>query len=205
MRLDKIPPMLLFERSADEILSAAITAFFSYQAPFPPNEAEFNILGHDAMPPTLYSQAWRLEPQEIWLAHRLGTIYHGVNAKGEFSSAGAAAILVTNLHVRLMLGIGTYTKSAATRGAPSEGTHLEKFALRFVELTSIGAGDLLVLEHWKMGKMVLKIPWARSFAALIAGLRATANNPKMLENSVVDVRVMPRLEKGSILEVERKR
>ncbi len=208
MRLDKLPPVGSFERSRDEVLSERITAFFLGHADFPVNEAEFTIFGHESMPPTVYNVAWHLEPSELWFAHRVGTIYHGVNALGEFSSAGAAAILVTDKFVRLMIGAGSYTKSGATRGAPSEGTHLEKYAFRFVELKSIGAGDLLILEHWKLGKFYLKIPWARSFAALIAGLRATAKNPQMLENSVVNLRETKRLEQPRqvyILEVERKR
>ena len=56
---------------------------------------------------------------------------------------------------------------------------------RFVELTSIGAGDVLILEHWKLGKFFLKISWARSLAALISGLRANAKSPKILENGVI--------------------
>ncbi len=191
MRLDKLPANP--ERSADELLAAAIVSFFSSDTAFPDNEAGFCILGHDAMPPTVYGLAWKLEPREIWLAHRVGTIYHGVNTNGEFFSAGAAAILVTDRHVRLMLGAGTYTKSSAIRGQPSVGTHLEKYVFRFVEFSSLGAGDLLVLEHWKLGKFYLKIPWARSFAALISGLRASVLQPKILENSVVQIKTQKSL------------
>ncbi len=196
MRLDKLPPN--FDRSADELLAAAIVGFFSSDTTFPPNEADFCISGHDAMPPTVYDVAWKLEPNEIWLAHRVGTIYHGVNAKGEFASAGAAAILVTDRHVRLMLGAGVYGKS----------THLEKQIFRFVEISSLGAGDVLILEHWKLGKFFLKIPWARSFAALISGLRASVQQPKILENSVVQtnspkVLAVPRV--SPVLEVQGKK
>lgn len=204
MRLDKLPPVGHAQRSADEQLSEQITAYFLGQTHFPENEAEISIVGHDAMPPTVYGVAWKLEPNENWLAHRVGTIYYGVNSIGEFSSAGASAILITNTHVRLMLGAGTYNKSYATRGSPSEGTHLEKHVFRFVEFSSLGAGDLLILEHWKLGRLHLKIPWARSLAALIAGLRATAKQPKILEDSVVHLRPTPRLEpvqKAAILEV----
>jgi hypothetical protein len=193
MRLDKLPAVGHAQRSKDERLSEAITAFFLGQAAFPSNEAEISIVGHETMPPTVYNVAWRLEPSENWYAHRVGTIYHGVNAIGEFSSAGAAAILITNQHIRLMIGTGVYQKSSATRGKPSEGTHLEKHTFLFAELSSIGAGDVLILEHWKLGKFFLKISWARSIAALISGLRATAQKPKVLEDGVVNLQSEKRI------------
>jgi hypothetical protein len=200
MRLDKLPPVGHFERSLDELLSESITAYFLGTREFPENQAEIRIFGHETMPPTVYDVAWKLEPSELWLAHRVGTIYHDVNAKGEFVSAGAAAILVTDQHLRLMIGTGVYNKSSAVRGKPSEGTHLEKHVFRFIELSSIGAGDVLIVEHWKLGKFFLKIPWARSFAALISGLRANAKSPKMLTDSVVNLRSENRL--GSTREVQ---
>jgi hypothetical protein len=196
VRLDKLPPVGHAERSKDERLSEAIAAYFFQAAPFPENEAELTITGHSAMPPTVYGLAWSLEPSELWFGHRLGTIYHGVNQNGEFASAGAAAILVTSHGVRLMLGAGEYNKSYAARGKPGSGTHLERHFFRYVELTSLGVGDLLIVGHWSLGKLHLKIPWARSIAALIAGLKAQANQPKALEDSVVQVRVQRRLETG---------
>ncbi|MEY4529649.1 MAG: hypothetical protein RLZZ156_370, partial [Deinococcota bacterium] len=102
-------------------------------------------------------------------------------------------ILVTNQYLRLMIGAGVYQKSLAVRGKPSQGTHLEKYVWRFIEISSIGAGDVLILEHWKLGKFFLKIPWARSFAALISGLRANAKSPKILEDGVVNLRPENRL------------
>jgi hypothetical protein len=203
VRLDKLPPTGYKERSADERLSEAITAYFLGAAAFPRNDAELEIVGHGAMPPTVYGLAWSLAPNELWFGHRLGTVYHGVNPKGEFSSAGAAALLVTSTGVRLMLGTGEYNRAYAAQAKPSSGTHLERHLFRFVELTSLGAGDLLILEHWSMGKLHLKIPWARSVAALIAGLKATAQPPKALEDSVVQVRQTKRLESGknTMLEV----
>jgi hypothetical protein len=207
MRLDKLPAIGHAERSADELLCEAITNFFLGNTEFPVNQAEINFFGHDAMPPTVYGQAWKLEPKELWMAHRLGTIYHAVNSKGEFSSAGAAAILVTDQHVRLMIGTGVYKKSTAVRGTPSQGTQLEKHFLRFVELSSIGAGDVLILTHWKLGQFFLKIPWARSLAALIAGLKANAKAPKVLEDSVVNLRPENRLgvaREAQILDVQGK-
>ncbi len=200
MRLDKLPPVGHFERSQDEILSQSITAYFLGRCEFPNNQAEISILGHETMPPTVYDLAWKLEPSENWFAHRLGTIYHDVNAKGEFVSAGAAAILVTDRHVRLMVGAGVYNKSLAVRGSRSEGTHLEKYVFRFIELASIAAGDVLILEHWKLGKFFLKIPWARSLAALISGLRVNAKSPKILENSVITSAQKNRL--GSVRTVQ---
>ncbi|MFN3265841.1 MAG: hypothetical protein ACK41E_03280 [Deinococcales bacterium] len=202
MRLDKLPPVAAAERSADERLAEAITAYFLSAAPFPENNAELDILGHSALPPTVYGVAWSLEPSEVWFVHKLGTIYHGVNQKGEFASAGAAALLVTNLGVRLMLGAGSYNLGYAVRGAPSQGTHLERQQLRYVELKSLGAGDLLILEHWKLGKLHLKIPWARSIAALIAGQKAQSLTPKVLEESVVQVRNQKRLEEPKVMVFE---
>jgi hypothetical protein len=206
VRLDKLPLSGYKERSADERLSEALTAYFLGAAPFPENDAELEILGHAAMPPTVYGMAWLLAPNELWFGHRLGTVYHGVNAKGEFSSAGAAALLVTSHGVRLMLGAGEYNRAYALHSKPSSGTHLERHFFRFVELTSLGAGDLLIVQHWSLGKLHLKIPWARSMAALIAGLKATAQNPKALEDSVVQVRQPKRLEpaKNTMLEVQPK-
>jgi hypothetical protein len=206
VRLDKLPPVGHTERSKDERLSEAITAHFFGAVPFPQNDAELEIAGHHTMPPTVYGLAWSLEPNERWFGHRLGTIYHGVNHLGEFSSAGAAALLITSHGVRLMVGAGEYNRSYAVRGKPSSGTHLEKHLVRFVELTSLGAGDLLILEHWSLGKLHLKIPWARSIAALIAGLKAQAKQPKMLQNSVVEVHSQKQLEssKPKILEVSAK-
>jgi hypothetical protein len=41
---------------------------------------------------------------------------------------------------------------------------------------------------------VLRVPWARSLAALIAGLRATERQPAALETGVVTPRRQSRLE-----------
>jgi hypothetical protein len=206
VRLDKLPLVGHAERLSDERLSEAIVAYFLDLVPFPQNDAEISIVGHSAMPPTVYGRAWSLEPSERWFVHRLGTVYHGVNPKGEFSSAGAAAMLVTSHGVRLMLGMGVYNKSYAARGKPLGGTHLDRYFFRFVELTSLGAGDLLILEPWSLGKLHLKISWARSVAALIAGLKAQAKQPQALEDSVVQHRPQKRLESNhnKVLEVQSK-
>jgi hypothetical protein len=195
MHLKKLPPASTLERSADERLAAAITAHFLEGAAFP-LEHGF-ALAHDAPPPTVYGRAWRLERGEDWCAHALGTVYHEVSEGGEFSTAGAAAVLVTRRYLRLMLGAGGPRRPqgyAARRGTPTDGTRLDGLVWRFVELGNIGAGDLLVLHHWKLGRLVLRVPWARSIAALIAGLRATEKKPAALEDSVVHQRAQARLE-----------
>jgi hypothetical protein len=212
VRLDRLPDVGHFERSRDERLAERITAHFALGEPFPSNEAGLSIEGFDAMPPTVYGFAWQLEAFETWHAHQLGTIFHGVNDQGEFRSAGSAAILVTNRYVRLMLGQGGPGKPSGTflktRGdTHAEGTKLERNAYRYIELTSLGAGDLLVLEHWKVGKLHLRFPWSRSLGAMIAGFKATAQNHKAIENSVVNLRETKRLEVGKsvpVLEVKRK-
>jgi hypothetical protein len=195
MHLKRLPPASALERSEDERLADAITAHFLGGAPFP-NEHGF-ALSHDAPPPTVYGRAWRLEPGEEWCAHVLGTVYYAVSETGEFHTAGAAAVLVTHRHLRLMLGAGGPGKpqgALARRGAPSEGTRLDHLVWRFNELSNLGAGDLLILHHWKLGRLVLRVPWARSIAALIAGLRAVERQPHALEDGVVTPRAQRRLE-----------
>ncbi len=212
MRLDRLPDVGHFERSRDERLAERITAHFALNMEFPENDAGFSLAGFEAMPPTVYGFAWQLEPGETWHAHQIGTIFHGVNDIGEFHTAGAAAILVTNRHVRLMIGQGgpgkpngVFLKAQSNKHA--DGTTLERSAYRYVELTSLGVGDLLVLEHWKVGKLHLRFPWSRSLAAMIAGFKANARNPRALENSVVNLRENKRLEAVKdvlMLEVELK-
>ena len=190
MHLRQLPTASSAERSADEQLADQITAHFLGQGAFP--ELHGFALSHDAPPPTVYGQAWRLEWSEDWCAHALGTVYYDVSASGEFSTAGAAALLVTPRFVRLMLGAGGPRKPSgiikATRGKPSEATYLEGLVWRFVELSDLGAGDLLILHHWQYKRLVLRVPWARSLAALIAGLRSTERQPAAIENGVVTPR-----------------
>jgi hypothetical protein len=196
MHLRQLPAASRAERSADEQLAGEITAYFLGQAPFP--ERHGFALFHDAPPPTVYAQAWRLEWQEDWCAHALGVVYYDVSPSGEFSTAGAAALLVTQRFVRLMLGAGGPKKPQgivnATRGNPTESTHLEGLVWRFKELSDLGAGDLLILHHWQYKRLVLRLPWARSMAALIAGLRATERQPTALETGVVTPRRQGKLE-----------
>ncbi len=210
MHLRQLPAASSAQRSADEQLAGEITAYFLGQAPFP--ERHGFALFHDAPPPTVYGQAWRLEWQEDWCAHALGVVYYDVSTSGEFSTAGAAALLVTQRFVRLMLGAGGPKKPQgiinATRGGTSEATRLEGLRWRFVELSDLGAGDLLVLHHWQYKRINLRVPWARSMAALIAGLRATERQPKAIENGVITPRRQGRLESPQavkpILEVKKK-
>lgn len=190
MHLRQLPAASSVERSADEQLAGEITAYFLGQAAFPKRHGF--ALVHDAPPPTVYGRAWRLEWGEDWCAHALGTVYYDVSPSGEFSTAGAAALLVTKRFVRLMLGAGGPKKPSgiikATRGKISESTHLEGLVWRFVELSDLGAGDLLILHHWQHKRLVLRVPWARSLAALIAGLRAIERQPAALETGVVTPR-----------------
>jgi hypothetical protein len=196
MHLRKLTPVSEPERSRDEWLAERITAHFVAGAPFP-NQHGF-ALEHDAPPPTVYGRAWRLEWGEDWCAHQLGSIFYDVSEIGEFSTAGAAAILVTRRYLRLMLGAGGPGKPQgfmlASRGEAHEGTHLDGLVWRFVELNDIGAGDLLILHHWKLKRLVLRVPWARSLAALIAGLKASERQPNALEDGVVTLRDRARLE-----------
>jgi hypothetical protein len=198
MQIRKLPPTTASERSKDEALAERITAFFVGAGSFPVEHGF--ALSHDGPPPTVYGKAWQLEWTEDWCVHGLGTVYYDVSTTGDFSTAGAAAILVTRKFVRLMLGAGGPGKPQgfmlATKGDGSDSTHLDQLIWRFVELSDIGAGDLLVLHHWKLKRLVLRVPWARSIAALIAGLRATERQPNALENGVVNLRNQARLEEA---------
>jgi hypothetical protein len=180
--------------SRDEMLAEAITAHF-LGAAWPDDlahEAHIARFGHNAPPPTPYGAPWPLEPGEEWLAHGLGTFFFGLEARGEFKRAGAAAILVTTRGVRLVLGTGGPQKpsgwllaSKGDRSAPK--ARLEPYTFRFLELTEIGAGDLMFLHVWRLEPLVLRVPWPRSIAALISGLRAIEKQPHALENGTVTV------------------
>jgi hypothetical protein len=177
--------------SKDEALAARITAHFAIGAPWPDNEARIVRFGHATAPPTPYAAPWLLEPEEHWLAHGIGTYFYGLEARGDFAKAGAAALLVTTRGMQLQLGAGGPDRPRgwllASRGdkhAPH--SHLERYQFRFVELTEIGAGDLLLLHFWKLEPLVLRLPWPRSTAALISGLRLLEQHPKALEHDVVN-------------------
>lgn len=193
MTLRRLPEHAL-AASRDEALAEAITAHFG-GADWPEDlarEAHIARFGHEARAPMPYGTPWGLTEGERWLAHGLGTFFFGLEARGEFKRAGAAAILVTTHGLRLVLGTGGPEKptgwALAARGqerAPSG--HLEPYHFRFVELTEIGAGDLIFLHFWRLEPLVLRAPWPRSLAALIAGLRALHERPNALENGTVTV------------------
>jgi hypothetical protein len=180
-------------RSRDEILAEQITNHFLVGAPFPENDAHISRMGFVSRPPTPYQHPWSLEEGEVWLAHGLGTYFYQLQAQGDFKQAGAAAILVTDRAVRLLLGISSVEKpigiSHKSRGEKhAANSHFEAKTWRYLELTEIGAGDLLLLKHWKLEPVILRVPWARSLAAMISGLRLIAKQPLALENSVIDSR-----------------
>ena len=180
------------QASKDETLADHITAHFALGAPWPDNEAHIARYGHTAPAPTPYGQPWLLSDNEYWLAHGLGTYFYGLEARGEFSKAGAAAILVTTHGLRLLLGSGGPDKprgwllaSRSDKHAPE--SRLEPYEFRYVELTEIGAGDLMLLHFWKLEPLILRVPWPRSTAALITGMRMIAQQPKALEHGVVNM------------------
>jgi hypothetical protein len=180
-------------RSQDELLAEQITAHFLTGATFPENDANISRYGHTSRPPTPYQHPWTLEEDEVWLVHGLGTYFYRLEARGDFKQAGAAAILVTDRAIRLLLGISSVEKpigiSHKSRGEThAANSHLEAKQWRFLEISEIGAGDLLLLKHWKLEPIILRVPWARSLGAMISGLRMIAKHPLALENSVIDSR-----------------
>lgn len=180
--------------SRDEQLSEAITAYFAGQSPWPTElalEAHISIMGFQAAPPAPYGTPWSLEPDERWLAHGLGTYFFGLEARGEFKRAGATALLVTNRGLRLLLGNGGPEKPSGWLLAARGGTHapesrLEPYRFGFRELQDIGSGDLLLLRFWRLEALVLRVPWPRSTAALISGLRARERQPQAIGFSTVE-------------------
>lgn len=182
-------------RNQDELLAEQITAHFLTGTAFPENDAHISRYGHTARPPTPYQHPWTLEEEEeVWLAHGLGTYFYRLEARGDFKQAGAAAILVTDRAVRLLLGISSVEKptglSHRSRGDKhAANSHFEAKHWRFLEVTEIGAGDLLLLKHWKLEPIILRVPWARSLGALISGLRMISKQPLALENRVIDGRL----------------
>ena len=87
-------------------------------------------------------------------------------------------------------------------------SHFEAKRWRYLEITQIGVGDLLLLKHWKLEPVILRVPWARSLGAMISGMRLIEQKPLALEDSVVNSRKptqSKKLENASklVLEVER--
>jgi hypothetical protein len=180
-------------RNQDESLAQQITTHFLTGAAFPENDAHISRSGFVSRPPTPYQQPWSLEDGEVWLAHGLGTYFFQLQARGDFKQAGAAAILITDRAVRLLLGVSSVEKPTAispkSRGEKHiPNSHFEARTWRFLELSEIGAGDLLLLKHWKLEPVILRVPWARSLAAMISGLRLIAKQPLALEDGVIDSR-----------------
>ncbi len=180
-------------RNQDEILATQITNHFLTGAAFPENDAHISRIGFASRAPTPYQHSWSLEEGEVWLAHGLGTYFYQLQAKGDFKQAGAAAILITNRNVRLLLGISSVPKPTGiapkSRGEKhAANSHFEVKTWRYLEISEIGAGDLLLLKHWKLEPIILRVPWARSLAAMISGLRLIAKHPLALEDGVIDSR-----------------
>jgi hypothetical protein len=178
-------------RSQDEMLAEQITNHFLTDAPFPDNDAHISRMGFASRPPTPYQHPWSLEEDEVWLAHGLGTYFYQLQARGDFKQAGAAAILITNRNLRLLLGISSVEKPSGinhkSRGEKHvANSHFEAKTWRYLELIEIGAGDLLLLKHWKLEPVILRVPWARSLGAMISGLRLIAKQPLALEDRVID-------------------
>jgi hypothetical protein len=178
-------------RSQDESLAEQITNHFLTGTAFPENDAHISRYGFASRPPTPYQHPWSLEDGEMWMAHGLGTYFYRLESRGDFKQAGAAAILITDRAVRLLQGVssvekpvGIAAKSRGEKHAPN--SHFEVRTWRFLELTEIGTGDLLLLKHWKLEPVILRVPWARSLGAMISGLRWIAKHPLALENSVIE-------------------
>jgi hypothetical protein len=187
-------------RNQDEILATQITNHFLTGTPFPENDAHISRTGFVSRPPTPYQHSWSLEEDEVWLAHGLGTYFFQLQSRGDFKQAGAAAILITDRAVRLLLGVSSVEKptgiSHKSRGEKhASNSHFEAKTWRYLEITEIGAGDLLLLKHWKLEPVVLRVPWARSLGAMISGLRFIAKQPLALENSVIDSSRHARVQK----------
>ena len=189
-----------FARSQDELLSERITAHFLANEAFPENDAHISRFGFTSQAPTPYQHPWQLEEGEQWLAHGLGTYFYQLEARGDFKQAGAAAVLITDRAVRLLLGIssvekpiGIAPKSRGEKHTPN--SHFEAKRWRYLEITQIGAGDLLLLKQWKLEPVILRVPWARSLAAMISGLRFIAKHPLALEDGVIESRKPPQAEK----------
>jgi hypothetical protein len=203
-------------RNQDEILATQITNHFFTGAAFPENDAHISRIGFVSKPPTPYQHPWLLEEDEVWLAHGLGTYFYQLQSRGDFKQAGAAAILITNRNVRLLLGISSVEKPTGIapklRGEKhAANSHFEVKTWRYLEITDIGAGDLLLLKHWKLEPVILRVPWARSLGAMTSGLRLIAKQPLALEDRVIDSRkpafAVRKLEDSSklILEVNGKK
>ena len=180
------------QSSRDEDLAARIVAHFAHGAPFPEGEAGISRFGHSAPVPTPFALPWSLEPNETWLAHQFGTFFFGLESRGDFRKAGAAALLLTSHGLRLMLGTGGPDRpkgwTQATRGeihAPA--SRIETYQFRLIELEEIGAADLMYLRFWRLEQLVLRVQWARSLTAMTSGLKLLEKQALALENGVINI------------------
>jgi hypothetical protein len=206
--MDALLPLPSYQpQSRDERLAQAVAAHFVYGSTFP-HEAGLARYGHPGSPPTPYGQAWALGEGEHWLAHALGSFYYGLerplgpNAapsgpgrSKDFSKAGAAAVLITDQCLHLMLAGGGPTRpnagyglSPAKRGDQSTpASRLQQFRVRYLEVQQIGSGDVLFLSIWGFQPMVLRVLLPRTFAAFITGMKATVAQEKALGSGAVTV------------------
>jgi hypothetical protein len=180
------------QTSRDEQLAARIAAHFAHGEPFPEGEAGISKYGHTAPVPTPFALPWALEPNETWLAHQFGTFFFGLESRGDFRKAGAAALLLTSHGIRLMLGSGGPERPKGWTHAQRGDIHapaskIETYQFRFIELEEVGAADLLYLRFWRLEPLVLRIGWARSLSAMITGLKRLERQAPALENSVINV------------------
>ena len=180
------------QTSRDEQLAAKIAAHFALGQAFPNGEAGISRFGHSAPVPTPFALPWSLEPNERWLAHQFGTFFFGLESRGDFRKAGAAALLLTSDGIRLMLGSGGPERpkgwTQAQRGdihAPA--SKIETYQFRFIELEEVGAAELLYLRFWRLEPLVLRIGWSRSLSAMIGGLKLLERQAPALENGVVNI------------------
>jgi hypothetical protein len=180
------------QTSRDEALAVKIMAHFAYGEAFPEGEAGISRFGHTAPVPNPFALPWSLEPNETWLAHQFGTFFFGLETRGDFRRAGAAALLLTSHGIRLMLSTGGPERpkgwTHAKRGdihAPA--SRIETYQFRLIELEEIGAADLMYLRFWRLEQLVLRVQWARSLSATIAGLKLLEKQAPTLENSVVNI------------------
>jgi hypothetical protein len=180
------------QASRDEQLAAKIMAHFAYGEAFPEGEAGISRFGHTAAVPTPFALPWVLEPNETWLAHQFGTFFFGLESRGDFRKAGAAALLLTSHGLRLMLGTGGPERpkgwTQAQRGEiHAAASKIQTHQFRLIELEEVGAADLLYLRFWRLEALVLRIGWARSLSAMITGLKVLEKQAPALEDSVVNV------------------
>ncbi len=160
----------------DAALAARVIGHFLDKRPFPDGEAGMRLAGHTSSAPTSYGVAWQHVPGEFWIVHRLASALSEQNQRGGFDRIGAAGLLVTNLGLRLLLTSGgpgmTRGLRVAPIGDPTPSGRLEQFVCPWNLVEEARADDLLVLRLRTLGRLVLRLAFPRTTAALIAGLCA---------------------------------